>query len=127
MKKSWLRTSIYQSKRVQPSFVNPLLHIFLRCSCQSVSRYSKCTVSDKSALRNHDVLKTSNPYLSLLILIIFIRLERFCMGKFQTLKIIRPVVLKDAYTYLLETTFVLQFFKTLRGPSRASASYNEKF
>jgi hypothetical protein len=27
------------------------------------------------------------------------RLDRFCMGKFQTQKLIRPVVLKDADTH----------------------------
>jgi hypothetical protein len=30
---------------------------------------------------------------------VYIRLERFCMGKFQTQKLIRPIVLKDADTY----------------------------
>jgi hypothetical protein len=28
-----------------------------------------------------------------------VRLERFCMGKFQTQKLIRPIVRKDVYTY----------------------------
>jgi hypothetical protein len=51
-------------------------------------------------------------------------LERFCMGKFQTQKLIRPIVRKDVY--LLETTFVLRLFKILSAPSRALASNIEK-
>jgi hypothetical protein len=44
------------------------------------------------------------------------------MGKFQTQKLMRPIVLKDAYIYLLETTFVLRLFKVLSAPSRVSVS-----
>jgi hypothetical protein len=52
----------------------------------------------------------------------FIRVER----NQNTQKLIRPMALKDAYIYLLKTTFVLRFFKILSAPSLASALNIEK-